>query len=253
MASELVRQHPAASRDGFKRASGEHLAAILTSACLNRTPVGIDLHGSVDLTYDLTDPPTPVPEAFGLRDASHATFEVKSLPGKFREFDAAIDRAIAAGVEPVQKTFRAKVVSVNDVLSGVGSDVIQRAKRQLEQKAPIGYSRNIFLVAHYLEYPAVEVYADEIPLIAHRLAPLSGLDGIDSVWTLWSPHPILVIWSTRDQRWVNVCFAYEEGEGQDDPEEFPLLQQVEAEFMESAGGRGSPFYFGMTAGDGPAP
>ncbi len=45
-----------------------------------------------------------------------ADFEIKSLPGRFREFDAAIDRAQEAGTKPDGRVFKAVVTSVNTVL-----------------------------------------------------------------------------------------------------------------------------------------
>lgn len=89
----------------LKVASGEHLAAILTTAFLYTSPTSIDMAGEPDLVFKLGSAAlTKVTSSrLGCGHASFADFEVKSLPGKFREFDAAINRAQDAGKEPDQR------------------------------------------------------------------------------------------------------------------------------------------------------
>ena len=184
--------------------------------------------------------------------APFADFEVKSLPGRFRQFDAEISKATVDGRSPKQLTFQGTFRSANEVLHGAAWDQIEEARRKLLRKSVPGHSRNIFLVVHPLEFPVVELYDQDYPLLAHRLDPLTGLSGIDSVWILWSVDPVLVVWSAQDRRRVNVCFG---SLSSDDVEpyhhgELALLQQIEAEFLEQSGVSGSPFFFGFSASAG---
>jgi hypothetical protein len=58
------------------------------------------------------------------------------LPGQgYREFDAAIDRALERGTDPKSKTFAVKVRSANDVLATEGRAAIDDALNQLDRKS----------------------------------------------------------------------------------------------------------------------
>ena len=70
--------------------------------------------------------------------------EVKSLPGPFREFDAAINRALQRGNNPESKTFTAVFRSANDVLASEGRRMIDDALSQLDRKSEAGHSKTSF-------------------------------------------------------------------------------------------------------------
>lgn len=256
--TEVVRVLTIEKTRKLKVSSGEHLAAILATSVLATAPTSIDSAGGLDLVFDLTNsiPERRVHPRLGLGHASFADFEVKSLPGKFREFDAALDRFLEAGGTPDGKEFRVLVTSANTVLRNEERDMIRKAKRQLDKKSRPGHSKNVFLVGHLFDCMTVEFF--EAPVVmAHLLEPLSDIEGIDSVWVLWG-FGHLVVWSAEDQQWVNVIF----GGSSDDaaPNHDALFQQFEAEFLKQTNNpKGSPYLFDMTTldeddddADGPA-
>jgi hypothetical protein len=98
---ELVEKLTPKQLRKLKVRSGEHLAAILTTTFLRTAPTQVDTMGDVDLWFDLAQAQDPRPAGILPARATHAAFEVKSLPGGFREFDAASDRDAARGVDPI--------------------------------------------------------------------------------------------------------------------------------------------------------
>lgn len=246
---EVVRVLTVDQTRKLKVRSGEHLAAILVTSVLATAPRSIDSAGEPDLVFDLTNslPGQGVPPGLGFSQVPFADFEVKSLPGEFREFDAEIDRAVEAGQEPDGRGFKVTVTSANAVLRNEGRDMILKAKRQLDEKSQPGHSKNIFLVAHFFDYPTVEFIG---PVMAHLLEPLTDVEGIDSVWVLWAPTH-LVVWSVENQQWTDVLFggANSGDVAPDHDERFDLFQQIELEFLRQTNNpKGSPYVFGLTAG-----
>lgn len=253
-AVEVVSEQLTADQvQALKIHSGEHLALLLTTAFLTAAPVSIDIAGGHDLVFDLANrAPQATPAAeLGMTEHPYADFEIKSLPGGFREFNAGIDRAERAGRPPRQPGFGAKVRSVNDILAHEGRRMINSARAQLQRKAQAGHSQNIFLIAHLLEHPAVEPISEM--WIAHLLEPLTDVHDIATVWLLWAPTH-LVLWSTATQTWTDVMFAA--SDVPNDPHlrldsEFDLLQDVEGEFLDRIGHTtGSPYRFLIQARGG---
>lgn len=243
---ELVRTLPAAQLRKLKVSAGEHLAAILTTAFLGAAPTTIDTDGGTDLQFDFTDDTTRWLQPSNVRAAD---FEVKSLPGDFRRFDAAINQAEAAGREP-DRVFKTKVTSANHVLLHPGRGVIANAMAQLARKSSPGHSKNVFLIVHPFEHFTVEC-VDNV-FISHLLDPLSDIDGVDTVWILWAPDTI-VVYSSEYQRWADLVFGYTEEELSSSPDnELALLQQVEMDFLDRTGNSdGSPYLFSLRADSQP--
>ncbi len=168
---------------GLNVRSGEHLAAILTAAFLHTAPAEVDTAGGVDLRFDLSDArhrKAPILPAHALS----AAFEVKSLPGKYREFDAGIDRDRARGVDTTGRGFGQTVRAANDVLHEAGPWV-GRAWDQLRRKTSPGTSLNVFLVIHPFDYMTTECLTE--PIIGMYLDPLEDVGDLDTVWVLWAP------------------------------------------------------------------
>lgn len=113
--------------------SGEHLALLLTTAFLQAAPVSMDVAGDHDLVFDLSGrDPLAIPAAMlGMSEHRHADFEVKSLPGGFRKFNADLDKAIRHRRPPRRTEFGAKVRSINDILADEGRRMITTARTQL--------------------------------------------------------------------------------------------------------------------------
>ena len=226
----------------LKVRAGEHLAAILATAYLGCAPIAIDRAGEADLVFDLSRS-TSVPQTMGLADTRFADFEIKSLKGPYREFDASIDREALEGRVPRERVYCSTFRAANDVLALEGMEAIEAAARQLKRKSGDDHSKNVFVISHFLDHPVAEV--TDAPLLAHHLAPLVDVVGVDTVWVLWAPHS-LTMWSVRNAGWVNMLFsATNEGLSESTLDDgLEVLEQVEVEFLRQAeGGMSSPYLF----------
>jgi hypothetical protein len=172
-----------------------------------------------------------------------ASFEVKSLPGGFRKFDA--ESRVADG-----HYFRSPFTPANAVLRNEGRDMILKAKKQLDQKSSSGHSKNVFLIAHSFDYLTMEF---QEPLIGHLLEPLDDIiEGVDSVWILWAPLGHFVVWSVEDRQWTNVLVGcIDPGDVPPDfDEELDVFQQIDLEFLKQTNSpNSSPYGFGLTVAD----
>ena len=247
--SEVVQQLGTDKIAKLKVASGEHLAAMLATAFLGAAPVGVDVAGGPDLVFDLSKRAWDGcvgADLVGRDGVQFADFEVKSLPGPFREFDAAINRAIRAGIEPNRRTYSAQFGTAKDVLRSA-EGIIEQARQQLHRKSGPERSRNVFLIAHFLDYPIVEVF--DAPLFAHHLEPLDLPDGIDSLWMLFVPHG-LAAWSVDLGRWTNLVFSsFDPDEGAPETAGLDLLQYFDLEFHRQTGSSAmSPWVYILQAG-----
>jgi hypothetical protein len=223
--------------------SGEHLAAILTTAFLHTAPAEVDTTGGVDLRFDLSDArhrkATILPA-----HALSAAFEVKSLPGEFREFDAGIDRDRARGVDTIGRGLDQGVRAANDVLHEAGP-WIRRGWDQLRRKTSRGTSMNVFLVIHPLDYVTAECLTE--PVIGMYLDPLEDVGDLDTVWVLWAPDH-LTVWSYARHEWINLLFDNMNPDETDErtrkPTPLATLQEAEQYFLTRTGHTGgSPYLF----------
>jgi hypothetical protein len=164
----------------LKVPSGEHLAAILITAFLGTAPRSVDSAGETDLLFKTPQslPGDALGRRLGLGSKPFADFEVKSLPGRFREYNATSDRA--QKVRKSADAFKATVTSANAVLCEAHPTLL-RAKRQLDTKERPGHSKNIFLIAHFLDHFTVECHEDK--LIAHLLE-----GGFNRLWRHNAPR-----------------------------------------------------------------
>lgn len=235
----LVRSLTARDISRLRVRSGEHLAAILTTAFFGRPPTGIEPGDGPDLVFAATE-----------EGKSPAVLvEVKSLPGEFRRYEARLEQA----GDEAEQAHQVSVTSVNDVLTDHCLHWIEEAKGQLARKAALGahVAKHVFLIAHFLDYPTVECLENEV-FLAHTLAPLPDLGDVDVVWLLFAPTH-LVVWSVQDGQWSDSVFTGA------DPADVDLLhgvgghmtflQDVEALFLEEIGyDKGSPYLFALDAG-----
>lgn len=239
----LAEHLPTESLRKLKLASGEHLAAMLTTAYLGIVPVSLDLDGGVDLTFKAADSAnSSLLSLLGRHDVEFADFEVKSLPGNFREHDAVMTRAVEKGEDPPPHV--STWVSANDVVEAA-SGMIAKAARQLKKKSSADRATVVFVVSHFLDRPYVECL---LPMIGPALAPLTAPDGIDSVWMFFAPAH-LVVWSAVEQRWTQLLVGSFKEHGNAPEYDFgmALLQHYEGLFLERAGIDGpSPFYYGIS-------
>ncbi|WP_405908713.1 hypothetical protein OG742_30360 [Streptomyces sp. NBC_00828] len=244
-ATAVLAEHlPTETLQAMKLASGEHLAAMLATAYLKAVPVAVDVDGGVDLTFDLkASDGLHLETLLGRDDAEFADFEVKSVPGTFREkYLPATTRAMERG-EEMPSAHVAKVVSANDVIDA-SAGMIGRAARQLRDKSSPDRARVAFIVSHFFDRPYVECFQ---PLISPTLAPLDPPEGVDAVWVYFAPSHVLV-WSAAGG-WSDLLLGSltEEETGPEHAYGMELLQHYEGVFLERAGiDKPSPFFFEIT-------
>ncbi|MFF4574665.1 hypothetical protein [Streptomyces sp. NPDC001410] len=246
-ATEALPAHvPADNLKKLKLAAGEHLAAMLTTAYLGIVPVAVDVHGGVDLVYRVADSDgDALSSLLGRNGIEFADFEVKSIPGDFREHDAAASRALKRGEEP--GTHWSTFVSANDVVEAA-QPMIAKAAKQLRDKSSPDRARVVFIVSHFFDRPYVECLD---PLIAHTLTAPTLPDEIDAMWVFFAPSH-LVVWSAIEQRWTQLLLSSLKEDGTSPEVDFgmELLQHYERLFLERAGIDGpSPFLYGLVAGE----
>jgi hypothetical protein len=234
----------------LKFRSGEHLAALLTATFLLTPPAGIDTEGGADLWFDLSRRPGDGMKRVPILPdgAASAAFEIKSMPGPFREFDSAIDRDRARGSDTIGRSFKARAKAANDVLRETGP-VLRRARDQLHRKTNAETSRNIFLVIHMLDYFVAECMQ---PILGPLLDPLSDIEDVDTVWLLW-PLEHLTVWSNEQRAWTDLVFNAGGPEAETASDEMDVLQDAEQYFLDRVGHTGgSPYLFQLSADRGTA-
>ena len=249
---ELVEKLTPKQLRTLKVRSGEHLAAILTTTFLRTAPAQVDTMGGVDLWFDLTQAQEPRPVGLLPARATHAAFEVKSLPGGYREFDAASDRDAARGVDPIGRSIEGMMRAAKDVLREARLSLEDARNQLLSKPRGEGTSMNVFLVVHLLDYLTAECFEDFV--IGPYLDPLEDIDDIDTVWVLWPPHH-LTMWSRERREWMNLMFDAmnpdEVSARQQRPIAIPVLLEAEQYFLTRTGRTDrSPYFFEVTFGDG---
>jgi len=242
---ELVEKLPPEQLNKLKVRSGEHLAAILTTTFLGTVPTEVDTIGGVDLWFDLADARRARAGRILPARTTQAAFEVRSLSGAFRKFDADINRDAARGLDPVGRSIEGQVWSANDVLLAARGR-LDDARRQLVRKPHSdGTSMNVFLVVHPLDYITAECLSDYV--IGPHLDPLEDVPDVDTVWVLWPPHH-LAMWSRERHAWVNLMFEAMNPEEattwRHRPNPIPVLLEAEQYFLSRSGSADqSPYFF----------
>ena len=234
----------------LKVSAGEHLAALLAATFLLTPPTSIDTQGGPDLWFDLSrEPGGGMKRAPILPDGTaSAAFEIKSMPGPFREWDSGIDRDRARGIDAKGRSLETPVQAANDVLREAGP-VLRRARDQLQRKTNGETSRNIFLVIHLFDHFVAESMR---PILGPLLDPLPDIEGVDSVWVLW-PLEHLTVWSTEQRAWTDLLFNIgrdPEAEPAPDDDDLDVLQDAEDYYLACVGHTGgSPYLFHISAGE----
>jgi hypothetical protein len=159
---ELVAKLTPTQLRKLKVRAGEHLAAILTTTFLRTAPVAVDTTGDVDLWFDLRDAQELRPNVILPGRATHAAFEVKSLPGHYREFDASIERDKARGVDTIGRSMEGRFQAAKDVVLDARRS-LDKARGQLRRKPrDAGTSMNVFLIVHPLDHLTAECLSDYV-------------------------------------------------------------------------------------------
>jgi hypothetical protein len=225
----------------LKVRAGEHLAAILTTAFLGVAPTAVDTAGGVDLLFE-----SPVIKDLGgfFPQNASATFEVKSMPGPFRQFDGEIDHRIKHGHDASGMTLWVKVESVSDIIRSA-IPVLEKISRSLNQKAPSEASRNGFLIIHPLDRLALEFTKSDL-MAQHMPVPPPELD-LDTVWVLWIPDS-LTMWSQERGEWIELIFSAFNPDEKNDLGTLPILQEIGLTFADAVGHiGGDPYIFSLSA------
>jgi hypothetical protein len=226
--------------------AGEHLAAILTTAFLGVAPSDVDTTGGVDLSFRFPHADRSLGPRVFPTGVTEAAFEVKSLPGPYREWQHGIERDEVRGLDPTGRMLVGTIKRANDVLLEARSSV-RRAVNQLYKKTSAATSKNVFLVVHPLDHMVIECI--EHPVIGPLLDPLEGVGDLASVWVLWVPDH-LTMWSRGDHEWVDLFFgaATLEDVLARELDRLAVLQEAEGYYLTRVGHVGrSPYRFGLSS------
>ena len=223
-----------AARTHLKVRSGEHLAAIFLSGLFGRIPSGFDYDGGPDLVFDTHDTKSWFPFA------DPAVFEIKSLPGAYREKLSLLLRNDDFGREGAVP-FQLRVWTAAEVMLDAHPTLL-KAERSLVKKTPPQYSRNVFLITHPYDHFALDVA--QCRTISHLMPREVAYDALDSVWVFWPPDK-LVMWSRATQTWTDILFATHGTEVPDPDDTLSFVQNVERTFMAAAGVNESPYVFNI--------
>jgi hypothetical protein len=216
----------------MKIGSGEHLAAILLTAVVG-APETIDQDGGIDLTFRKSP---EQPRAWKFGEHSWAAFEVKSLPGPFRE----VDRHIEVG-----EGFTVVVRSAADILQDATekvADAIDQLTRKVGEDPTC--CRCVFLLIHPFDGLAAAAFSGDL-VIGHKLPVPSNSFDLDMLWVFWHSGQ-LAWWSRLDQCWTDLIFA-EDPDNRFDSDDDPVFS-AEERFLAKAGYTGSsPWLFRLSA------
>jgi hypothetical protein len=223
-----------AARTRLKVRSGEHLAAIFLSGLFGRTPSGFDDDGGPDLMFDAHGNKSWFPFA------SPAAFEIKSLPGAYREKLSLILRN--DGFDQKEAVpFQLRVWTAEEVMLDAHA-TLMKAERSLVDKTPPQYSRNVFLITHPYDHFALDVAQSQT--VSHLMPREVGYSALDSVWVFWPPDK-LVMWSRATQTWTDILFVPHEADVAAPDDALSFIQNVELTYMATAGITASPYVFKM--------
>jgi hypothetical protein len=166
-----------AARAYLKVRSGEHLAAIFLSGLFGCTPSGFDHDGGPDLVFDA------YPGKSWFPYGNPAAFEIKSLPGAYRENLSLLMRNGASGGN-AELPFQLRLWTADEVMRDARPTLV-RAERSLVRKTPSRYSRNIFLITHPFDHFALDVARSRT--VSHLMPDMAAYGALDSVWVFWPP------------------------------------------------------------------
>jgi hypothetical protein len=234
---ELVKLGPDKLKS-LKVRAGEHLAAILATSFMGVAPFQVDTHGGPDLLFDLSAKRKEF-LPFSQR-ASTAAFEVKSLPGRFREFESEINRIDARGGDATSRHLMLRTQTAREVLEQA-RPLLTSAQEGLASKVGNSdtTSKNLFLVVHPFDALAVDL---KHPVLGPLLPDLGYLSDVDSVWVLWAPFR-LTVWSREGQGWTDLMFNIINPD-ETTSEDLAPLQEAEIRFLDACGDTsGSPYLF----------
>jgi hypothetical protein len=220
-----------AARASLKVRSGEHLAAIFLSGLLGRTPSEFDDGGGPDLVFDAHDKPW-------FPFASPAAFEIKSLPGAYRQELGSLLRNGASGREAAVP-FRLRVWTAAEVMRDA-HPVILKAESSLVRKTSPQCSRNVFLITHPYDHFAPD--AARSVTVSHLMPGEVSYNALDSLWVFWPPQK-LVMWSRATRTWTDILFVGDDAMIPDPDWTLSFIQNVELSYMAMAGITASPYAF----------
>lgn len=232
-AAVALASEPAA-RTRLKVRSGEHLAAIFLSGLFGRTPSEFDEHGGPDLVFDALDTKSWFPFA------SPAAFEIKSLPGAYREKLSLLLRKDNPD-RTAEVPLRLRVWLAAEVMLDAHPTLL-KAERSLIKKTPPEYSRSVFLITHPYDHLALDVAQSQT--VSHLMPREVGCDALDSIWVFWPPGT-LVMWSRATQTWTDILFVTHGHEVLDPDDTLSFIQNVGLTYMAVAGITESPYVFNI--------
>jgi hypothetical protein len=172
--------------------------------------------------------------------ASPTAFEIKSLPGAYREKLSLLLRNDSFD-RKAEVPFQLRVWTAAEVMRDAHPTLL-KAERSLINKTPPQYSRNVFLVTHPYDHFALDVAQSQT--VSHLMPREVGYDALDSVWVFWPPGK-LVMWSRATQTWTDILLVTHGHEVFDPDDTFSFIQNAELTYMAVAGITASPYVFNI--------
>lgn len=206
---------PAEQLAALKVRSGEHVGAIVATMIQFVAPAAVDDGGGPDLEFEPSDT--------WERPGVDVAYEIKSIAGDFREFDARL------GDPGAPQEFSTMVRTIDDIV-GQASDVVRSADESLAGKVSADSSRNVILVLHPLDGFPIEItdMMSEL-LIGAGLSTSFADTGLDTVTLVVLPPGSIARWTRTLDGWESIIFPSDPDNPDEDDE--PPIMTAETEFM----------------------
>lgn len=199
----------------LKVRSGEHVGAIVATMLHFEAPIAVDEDGGPDLAFEPSDA--------WERPGVEVAYEIKSVAGDFREFDA------RSGDQGAPQKFSATFRTIGDIV-GQQFDVVRAADERLAGKVSADSSRNVILVLHPFDGFPIEI-ADTLSglLIGAGMSTSFAETGLDTVTLVVLPPGSIARWPRTLDRWESIVFASDPDNPEEDDES--AIMSAETEFM----------------------
>jgi len=219
----------------LKVRSGEHVGAIIATMIHFEAPTAVDDSGGPDLEFE--------PSATWERPNVRVAYEIKSIAGNYREYDARL------GDPGAPQEISTMVRTIDDIV-GQASDVVRSADESLAGKVSSDTSRDVILVLHPMDEFPIEItdMTSEL-LIGAGLSTSFADTGLDTVTLVVLPPGSIARWTRTIDGWESIVFPSDpDNPGEDDE---PPIIAAESEFMARfRPGVDSPYHVRLTASTG---
>ncbi len=201
--------------NALKIRSGEHVAAIVATMIHFEAPLAVDVDGGPDLQFG--------PSATWERPGVEVAYEVKSIVGDFRKFDARL------GDPGAPQEFSTVIRTIDDIV-GQAAHVVRSADQNLAAKVSNDVSRNVILVLHPFDRFPIEI-TDMVSeqLVGAGLSTRFFDTGLETVTLIVLPPGSIAQWTRKLNGWQSITFVSDPDDPAEDDE--PPIMTAESEFL----------------------